>query len=267
MEAQKSPIPQYHEASFRLCPAQTDLHRRLTAILLQNPFWNDFHLLHCLQKLNPTISMAELRQLKQECKLATREDVCDILLRKLFSDCGAGLNTRQRDFIKKVYPELRDKDLQTDEPGKLLLYNCFGGHKIQLHGKVYIHIFIDLFNGYVFGRLSRQRAVSAGLSLLERQVVPLYQASGHNLRSIVHSRRVAYDESDIAELTNEGIVARLGIAWQQSDRAFGHIDRFQTTLRASDFYTRANLANNNFSELQYSFGQWLKKYNIGITLN
>lgn len=267
MEPQKSPIQNYIEESIHICPVQSNIHRRLTAILLQNPFWNDFHLLHCLRKLNPEISLADLRQLKSECKLATREDVCNILLRKLFSDCSAGLNTRQLDFIKKVYPELRDKDVQTDAPGKLVLYNCFGGQKIRLHGKVYIHIFVDLFNGYVFGRLSRQSSVSAGIRVLKRHVAPLYETSGHKILTIVHSRRTAYDESGVLELGSDGIVALLGIAWQQTDRGFGHIDRFHTTFRASDFYTRSNLANNNYNELQYSFGQWLKKYNLGVSFN
>jgi hypothetical protein len=267
MEAQKSPTQRYNEESIEFCPVQSNIHRRLTAILLQNPFWNDFHLLHCLRKLNPEMSLDDLRQLKIECNLASREDVCNILLRKLFSDCGSSLNTRQLDFIKKVYPELRDKDLQTEAPGKLVLYNCFGGQKIRLHGKVYIHIFVDLFNGYVFGRLSRQSSISAGVRVLKRHVAPLYETSGHKILTIVHSRRTAYDESGVVELASDGIVAQLGITWQQSDRGFGHIERFQTTVRASDFYTRSNLANNKFHELQSSFGQWLKKYNHGVNLN
>ena len=266
MEPQKSAVHESNEEDIVQFPFQNSLHRRLIAILLQNPFWNDFHVLHSLQKQNPEMSMEELRRLRRECKLETREDVCDLLLRKAFSSCGSGLNTRQLDFVMKVYPELRDQDVRTNEPGKLIVYNCFGGQKARMHGRVYIHVFVDLFNGYAFGKLSHQRTVNAGLSVLGTHVAPLYLDYNHKLQTIIHSTQISYDINEIEELKADGTIAGLGIKWQLSRRVFGHVERFQKALMISDFYSRPNVTSTNFHELQYSFGQWLKKYNVGVQL-
>jgi len=245
----------------------TDLHRRLTGIILQNPFWNDFHLLHCLQKAQPNLTMADLRRLKIECRLENPDLICGVLLRKLFADCGSGLNTRQREFLLKTYPELRDQDIHTDTPGKLLVYACLGGQRIRGVGRMYIHIFVDMFNGHIFGHLSQHSTVAAGLKALEAQLVPFYLASSHPLRRIVHSSPVSPNVYVLEEINASPTLTRLGAKWEHSTRLFGHIEHFQKVVLASDFYENARYSGSSFNELQYSFGQWLKKYNIGISLN
>ena len=86
----------------------TDLHRQLIALYLHNPFADDVHLLHGLRKQSPDLTIGELKRLKQECNLETHEAVCSILLRKLFSSCGGGLNPFQLRFVRKMCPELNN---------------------------------------------------------------------------------------------------------------------------------------------------------------
>jgi hypothetical protein len=188
MERNLALSPLSESSPFTVDPATfTDLHRHLTGIILQNPFWNDFHLLHSMQKAHPDLSMADLRRLKIECKLDNAERICGVVLRKLFADCGPGLNTRQRDFLLKSYPELRDQDIHTDSPGKLLLYACLGGQRIRSVGRMYIHIFVDMFNGHIFGELSQHSTIAAGLKVLEGQLAPFYLAANHPLGRIIQS--------------------------------------------------------------------------------
>lgn len=261
-----SPLPENSPLAFD--PATvTALHRHLTGIILQNPFWNDFHLLHSMQKAHPDLSMADLRRLKIECKLETAERICGVLLRKLFADCGPGLNTRQREFLLKSYPELRDQDIHTDSPGKLLLYACLGGQRIRSVGRMYIHIFVDMFNGHIFGELSQHSAIAAGLKTLETQLVPCYLAASQPLGRILQSSPVAPNVYTLEEINAHPTLIRLGVKWEHSTRLFGHIERFQKVALSSDFYENARYSGASFNELQYSFGQWLKKYNLGISLN
>lgn len=106
MDPQVLPVQEYRKERTATTPRLTDLHRQLIALLLHNPFEDDLHLLHSMRKQSPDLSMEELKSLKQECDLDTCEAVCSILLRKLFSDCGGGLNTIQLSFVRQTCPEL-----------------------------------------------------------------------------------------------------------------------------------------------------------------
>lgn len=109
MEAQVVSAQEYGKEKSVSPQMLTDLHRHLIALLLHNPFGDDLHLLHSMRKQSPDLSMAELKLLKQECNLETREAVCSVLLRKLFSGCGGSLNSIQLKFVRQVCPELNNQ--------------------------------------------------------------------------------------------------------------------------------------------------------------
>lgn len=243
------------------CPSSnTPLHRHLMALCLHNPYWNDFRLLNHFRKLNTPLSMEKLQCLKQQCGLDHRETVCNTLIR-LAAVGGLKLNSRQISFIEKVKPEFRDRDMQANQPGDLLIYACLFGRGIGTIGRVYVHLFVDLCTGYTLGRLSRRRTVRSGLRTLEETVLPLYRAYNHPIQTILHSTRMTADMNEFNEMESHEDFSRLGIQWMPTRRTFGVIEKFEKNISLSDFFESGDTAEPLFTVLQASFTQWLKKYN------
>lgn len=243
----------------------TNLHYRLIATILQNPYWGDFRLLCTLRKVAPDLPLSEIPRLKAECGLGSQEAVCNVLLSRLYSDCSAGLNSIQLRYIKKQIPEIGDRDLRTDAPGKLLVYHRFGGKRVKGFGRAYAHVFVDMFNGHIWGQLSPRKDPGTGLSILEDSLAPFYFSEGYPLKTVMHSAQRYSVQDGFTDFHIKNRCARLGIEWVNTARQAGQIERLKKTLLSSQFYEHAIIEDIPFANLQYSFGQWLKQYNCGIS--
>jgi hypothetical protein len=242
----------------------TALHRHLIAVILQNPFWGDYHLFCALRKIAPDLSLSEIARLKTECGLGSRKAVCNILLTRLYSDCSSSLNSIQLRFINKQIPEIRDRDLCTDNPGKLLIYQRFGGKRVKGFGRAYAHVFADMFNGHIWGQLSPKKDAGTGLAILEEAIAPFYFAGGYPLKTVMHSAHRGTDLDGFSDFYIKNRCARMGIEWINTARQAGHVDRLKKALLSSHFYEHAIIEDIPYANLQYSFSQWVKQYNCGI---
>lgn len=267
--SKKRVVPQFHDKTqadertplpgdFPL--PKTPLHRQLISLCLHNPYWNDFRLLHYFHKHNVPMSMEDLLRLKQQCGLDHRETICNTLLR-LAREGGLKLNNRQISFIEKVKPEFRDRDIQSNQPGELLVYACLFGRGIGDIGRVYVHLFVDMFTGYTFGELSRRRTRKTGLRILEESILPLYRAHNQVIQTILHTTRTTNDIKEFDEMESNENFSRLGIQWIPTRRTFGVIEKFEKNISLSKFFESQATNAPLFTVLQSSFTQWLKKYN------
>lgn len=66
--------------------ASEKLRNLLMTICLEYPFWNDFRILDFFNKRGISITMKELRDLRVECGIESREDVCLELMRLYFNN-------------------------------------------------------------------------------------------------------------------------------------------------------------------------------------
>ena len=239
---------------------KTPLHRQLISLCLHNPYWNDFRLLHHFQKRNVTMSMDDLQCLKQQCGLDRRETICNTLIR-LAAEGGLKMNDRQLSFIEKVKPEFRDRDMKSNQPGELFVYACLFGRGVGDIGRVYVHLFIDMFTGCTFGALSRRRAVRAGLHFLEESILPLYLDHNQAIQTVFHTTQSTRDIKEFNELESDEDFSRLGIQWIPTRRTFGIIEKFEKNISLSTFFEDHAANAPLFTVLQSSFTQWLKKYN------
>lgn len=241
-----------------------NLHNNLIAIVLQNPFWGDCRLLCSLRNLASELTLRDIVRMKAECRLNTREDICSILLARLFSPRCSGLTPMQLRFLCKQIPEIRDRDLFTDSPGKLLIYQRFGGKRIKGFGRVYVHVFADMFNGHIWGQLSPQKSAQTGLTILEKHIAPIYFEGGYPLQTIMHSAHRASELNGLADFSIKNRCALMEISWINTPRRSAHIERFKNALLSSRFYEHAIVSKIPHINLQYSFVQWLNQYNNGI---
>ena len=241
--------------------AKSDLHQQLTSLCLHNPYWNDFHLLNYFTKRKVPMTITDLHRLKAECGLDKRETISNLLMR-LSSQGDLKLNNWQSSFVGKVNPEFRDRDLRPKQPGELLVYECLFGRNIGDIGRVYIHLFVDLFNGYTFGGLSQRRTVSDGLDTLTEDILPIYFAHDLAVQTVLHSAREKDTIKEIKELETVETFSHLDLKWQHTRREFGIIEKFAKSLLRDEFFERTGDTATCLADLQGPFIQWLIKYNV-----
>lgn len=233
------------------------LHNLLTTICLEYPFWNDFRILDFFHKRGISMTMEELRDLRIECGIESREDVCLELMR-LYLNNEIKLDKKQVQFIERLNPAFRDRDFLAGRPGDLLVYECIFFRR--LNKMFYLHLVFDLFNGYAFGKVSRRCSGEIGLKLLQEKIVPYYRSRGYKINAILHSIKSTRDHWEAEESKIEGSILAMGIEWLAPKHEFGIIQRFQRDF-LDDFFSDAEALDVSLLMIQPAFDRWMIKYN------
>lgn len=229
----------------------------LIDICLENPYWSEFRMLNYFCKRGISITMEQLQQLRRQCCLESKEAVCRELMRRYFRR-EVQLEKQQIQFIERVNPAFRDRDFQATRPGESLVYECVFFRR--LNTIFYLHVVFDLFNGYVFGKVSRQRSGDAGLKLLQDKVVPFYRNKGYRVGTVIHSTRSARDRAEAATHEIHKNVIEMGIEWLEPKHAFGIIQCFQRDVLEEFFDDAEALAVSLFA-IQPALDRRLLQYN------
>lgn len=229
----------------------------LMTICLEYPFWNDFRILDFLNKRGISMTMEELRDLRTECGIESREDICLELMRLYFNK-EIELDKKQVQFIERLNPAFRDRDFQANRPGDLLVYECIFFRK--LNKMFYLHLLFDLYNGYAFGKVSHRCSSEIGLKLLQEKIVPFYRRRGYDIYTILHSLKSTRDHWEAEERKIEGSILAMGIKWLEPKHEFGIIQRFQRDF-LDDFFSDAEALDVPLGMIQPAFDRWMIKYN------
>ncbi|AIF53403.1 hypothetical protein [Pelosinus sp. UFO1] len=229
----------------------------LMTICLEYPFWNDFRILDFLNKRGISMAMEELRNLRTECGIESREDVCLELMRLYFNK-EIELDKKQVQFIERLNPAFRDRDFPAVRPGDLLVYECIFFRR--LNKMFYLHLLFDLYNGYAFGKVSRRCSGEIGLKLLQEKIAPFYRRRGYEIHTILHSLKSTRDHWEAEEGKIEGSILAMGIKWLEPKHEFGIIQRFQRDF-LDDFFSEAEAFDVSLGMIQPAFDRWMIKYN------
>lgn len=226
-------------------------------IYLQNPYWSEFRILNFFCKRGISMTMEKLQYLRKECCLESKDDVCHKLMR-LYAKKEIQLDKRQIQFIERVNPAFRDRDFRAARPGDLLIYGCIFFRR--LNKMFYLHVVVDLFNGYVFGKVSRRRSGEIGIKMLQDKIAPFYKDRGYVIGTVIHSSKSARDRSEVEECKiHEGIMA-MGLEWLEPHREFGIIQCFQRDVLDRFFYEAEALKVSLFM-IQPALDRWMIQYN------
>lgn len=229
----------------------------LTNICLEYPFWNDFRILDFFNKRGISMTMEELRELRIECGIESRENVCLELMR-LYFDNQIELSKKQVQFIERLNPAFRDRDFPADRPGDLLVYECIFFRK--LNKMFYLHLVFDLYNGYAFGKVSRRCSGEIGLKLLQEKIAPYYRDRGYKINSILHSLKSTRDHWESEESKIRDSILAMGINWLEPKHEFGIIQRFQRDF-LEGFFNDAEALDVSLLMIQPAFDRLMIKYN------
>jgi len=238
----------------------TDMHHQLINICLRNPNLNDFHLHDKLRKLIPTMTMDTLCRLKQECGFTNREVICNILLNRLFLSCNSELNATQLKFIYKMHPELHDRAVRPNRPGELIVYKCLFGKRLEKKGSLYVHVFIDMFNGWSFARINSDRSLKEGIRILQKHIEPIYKKNGFHIIRVLQTLPDNRNKQNITRLLADQNAITSKTQWEICTRQFGLIKHFQRQLITSNFFENYREELSSFRMLA-AFSDLIKRYN------
>jgi hypothetical protein len=233
------------------------LSKLLLTICLEYPFWNEFRILDFFNKRGISMTMEELRELRSECGIESREAVCLELMRLYFHK-EIELDKRQVQFIERVNPAFRDRNFLAGRPGELLVYECIFFRR--LNKMFYLHLVFDLFNGYAFGKVSCRCSGETGLKLLQEKIVPFYRSRGYKVNAILHSVKATRDQWKDEESKIRESVLAMGIEWLEPKHEFGIIQRFQRDF-LDHFFSDAEALDISLLMIQPAFERWMIKYN------
>ncbi|WP_378953934.1 hypothetical protein [Pelosinus sp. sgz500959] len=235
----------------------TKLGQLLVTICLKYPFWNNFRILDFFNKRGIEITMEELLNLRAECGIKSKEDVCRELMRLHFND-EIELDKRQVQFIERLNPIFRDRNFLASGPGDVLVYECVFFRR--LNKMFYLHLVLDLFNGYAFGKMSRRCSGEIGLRLLQEKIVPFYRSRGYTIHKLVHSIKATREHCEEEESMIRESVLAMGIEWLEPRHEFGIIQRFQRDF-LEDFFSDAEALDISLAMIQPALNRWIIKYN------
>ncbi|SFM06156.1 hypothetical protein [Pelosinus propionicus] len=229
----------------------------LMAICLKYPFWNDFRILNFLNKRSISMTMKELGDLRRECGIESKEEVCLELMRLYFNN-EIELDKTQVQFIERLNPAFRDRNFLANRPGELLVYECVFFRR--LNKMFYLHLVFDLFNGYAFGKISRRCSGEIGLKLLQEKIVPFYRSRGYEIHGILHSVKSTRDHWEAEEAKIKDSIVAMGIEWLEPKHEFGIIQCFQRDF-LDHFFSNAEALDVPVLIIQPAFDRWMIKYN------
>jgi hypothetical protein len=240
------------------------LQQSVQSVCLYNPFWNDFRLSDFFRRYGLDLTFAELNALKWQSGVGSRTAIYQKLLYR-YQQNETRLSEQQIRFIERLNPAFRDRNLPSEQPGQLLIYECLSSRRLQhkFNGPMYLHLFIDRYNGYAFPCFHQERSSYVGLALLSKVIIPYYQQRDTSIQTILCSQKnlnAIHDSSvQFAKAANQ-----LGVTWQNTNQAFGTIESFHKFI-LSHFFEGFRLYNTDSSSFETVFKRWLNQYNTSQT--
>ncbi len=238
----KEPLPQPQ-------PSSEDF---ILKTCLTNPFWNDFRLLDFFTRQGLSLTMQQLLQVKQKLGIASKVALCQALI-QLYIENPDTLDIQQIRFIERVNPAFCDRDLSATAPGEKLVYECICTRRMisKLKTLQYIHLFMDLFNGYTFGLFSPDRSLPAGLQWFHKKVLPFYQARHCTAPLVLYHA---------AEQTSQPSAASTCMRLEKLSHPSGTIQAFRKFILPG-FFEGLRLYDTPLTLLDTAFSHWLHSYN------
>jgi hypothetical protein len=243
-------------------PEFTDkLQESVRAVCLHNPFWNDFRLLNFFQRYGLELTLSELTFLKNQSGVGSRTEIYRELLR-VYKSTDSDLSEQQIRFIERLNPAFRDRDLAANKPGQLLIYECLSSRRLQhkFNGPMYLHLFIDRFNGHIFAAFQQERSAQIGFNIVIKTILPYYQQRQTPVSTVICSQKNRGHSHDASCLGLAKAAKPLNLSWQSTDQSFGTVDSFHK-FTLSRFFEGIRLYHTSSCSFEVSFNRWLTQYN------
>lgn len=170
-------------------PMPDDARRVVRRLALEQPTWNQIQLANALLRLGLALEPPQVQGLLLRERLSSvraRADEVARLARRLGLDLG-------REEVLRLQRAWFAGKLSDRDPRAAYGYqDTYSIGTMEQLGALYLQTFVDVGSGRVFTALHRERSPRAAGELLERQVLPYYEAQGRRLRCVFTDRGTEY---------------------------------------------------------------------------
>lgn len=240
------------------------IEQRILDLSMAHPLWGCNRLSEYLQSEPEPVSSQTVQNILKRNKMGTRNDRW-LKLERLRDDESVELTDEQVAFVEKLNPAYRERHLELSHPGELLSQYVISVGKLIDVGRVYLHAVIDDFSNYAFGYLHPSKKPEAAVTILQREVLPVFQDWGLSVEAILtnngreycgtalHPFELFLSENDIIHV----------LARKQKRHTSGFLQRFRATV-LSEFFSEAFRTTFFWSidDLQSDLDVWLAYYNV-----
>jgi type II secretion system protein C len=236
---------------------------RIAAAALEHPQLGVRRLVGVLSGDGIKITESALRSELRGQSLHTRDLRLKLLEEQHLGE-GRALTDMQQRALNDYNPCLRERLLQCDQPGLLLIQDAVDLGKLKNIDRASLHVAIDPCCCLAFAALSDSADPMAAITVLNDQALVFFQKAGIALQTVVAGKGMV----SVTEVDNEyqnflkrhGIALTLPPAGDQPKNGF--VERFERLVR-KDFLTgvRGSQDFQDLEAIQTAFNGWLDQFN------
>jgi transposase InsO family protein len=247
-------IPDRKQHPFRT-PAGVE--RRIVELAISSPAHGCDRIARTLAKAGITVSGVTIQKILSKAKLGTYE-MRAAALETRYAQASRKLSAEQIEFLERINPCFRERDLKVGAPGEVLCLGVFFLGRFEGPGAVYVHAIVDGFSSYAFANLSTITRIGPAIEALQDQTLPFFAEHRVAIRSVLSGR---LSESDGVAL--DAYSGGRRIEHRPRDGSLGFIERFRR-IAVNEFLRRPfvrRLSRAGLPRLQREFDDWLASYN------
>lgn len=180
-------------------------------------------------------------------------------------DYAIELNEEQIEALKNIDPCLKERHIESKEPGYLLSQDTFFVGHFKGIGRVYMQAVIDTFCSFGFAKLYTSKTAITAADMLYEKVIPFYKEQRVEIQHVLTDNGSEYCGKQL-EHPYQLILILHGIKHRRTKvatpRTNGFVERFNRTV-LNEFYK--GILRRKFytklEDLQSDLDQWMTFYN------
>jgi type II secretion system protein C len=256
MPAKRAP----KKSPIKLTPKHRD---RIASAALEHPNLGIRRLSSMLAREGIKVTEGNVHKILKDQKLQTRELRLKVLEERHLNE-GLALSELQQRALYNFNPCLRERNLDCDRPGQLLVLDAIDFGKLKNIGRTFLNIAIDPSCFLTFAALSGSAGLAAAIALLHDHALAFFKKEGIAVRKVIVGQGVVsgggVDPECEKFFKSQSITLTLPPA--EDHPLNGFIERFKR-LVGKEFLAEA-LRSQVFQDLetiQSSLDDWLERFN------
>lgn len=246
----RPPVHKYHPQT-----TPQELVKRIRSCAESNPGWGASRISRELKSEGEKISPPTIQKILNQSGLgnvqAGRREI------------PAGKGGSQDPVIQKVDLCFKERCLECDRPGQLLLQDTLLIGNFKDLGPIYMQTVIDPYSSYAFAFLHTDRHARFAVRMLHQEILPFFQKKGLKIETIITGL-----SQEFCSKKENPFLLYLGLHGIQHEKKSvkslkknGFIQHFLKTAK-EEFFKPREKKGGTLEALQAELSSWLRDYNF-----
>jgi transposase len=241
-----------------------ELLKLIVEISIEQPSLSSKPIETILKKYGFKLSSISIQKVLRRNKLSTRFDRWMHLEKRLLNE-NFELNKDQQNFLLRMNPCQKERNMIGCYPGQLLVQDYFVGIVLENDRKVHCHFVMDTFSNLVFLELKLSKEAEHAVNLLKDSVIPFFKKKGLKIENIITNKGRSFNGDHFHHFHNflgSQEISHLAIK-SVGNGSNGFADRFIEDIKKEFFLPLKTTKRESMllADLNNSLADWLSNYN------